>query len=309
VPNRLPKVATAAVIVAILLAATFLLSARTHIFLAAFAAVPIGSAISILRRRAWGAYGLALVELAQSVITPFALTETLAIRQLAINIAVGVLISALFFFAGRSLTAVGAQRGWRWPWIVLACLFTLPFFFFGAFTIPTAAMENTLLIGDYVVVRKLPRPTPQRNDLLVFRFPGDPKQVFVKRLIGVPGDRIQLKSDVVYRNGSALNEPYAVHKFTLPRRDSGNYPVDPATLPSVPGVEGARQMLRSDVVNGEIVVPPGKYFVLGDNRDNSLDSRYWGFVSTSEIIGKALLIYDSEGPDKRVRWNRLFKRL
>ncbi len=106
------------------------------------------------------------------------------------------------------------------------------------------------------------------------------------RVIGIPGDRIGISDNVVYRNGMALDEPYAVH--TIDKFGDGK-----------------------PVLNGELVVPEGKYFVLGDNRDHSRDSRDWGFVDSGDLIGKPLLIYDSENqsPDHRIRWNRLFKLL
>ena len=172
-----------------------------------------------------------------------------------------------------------------------------------AFVIPTGSMEDTLLIGDHLLVDKLayapagavsqyflPYEEPKHGDIIVFRYPADISQTFVKRVIGVPGDHLKMVNRTIYRNGAAVNEPYVYHKFPYePYRD--NFPGD--ALQSAEGLQSQLQhdMLEHHVVNGEIVVPPASYFAMGDNRDNSLDSRYWGFVPRDNIIGKPLLIY------------------
>jgi signal peptidase I len=172
-----------------------------------------------------------------------------------------------------------------------------------AFVIPSGSMEDTLLIGDHLLVDKLayapagsfskyilPYEEPKHGDIIVFRFPVDISQTFVKRVIGVPGDRLKMVNRVVYRNGVALNEPYVYHKFAYDAsRD--NFPGEPSVFPEGLQAQLQRDMLENHVVNGEIVVPANKYFAMGDNRDNSLDSRYWGFVPRDNIIGKPLMIY------------------
>jgi signal peptidase I len=172
-----------------------------------------------------------------------------------------------------------------------------------AFVIPTGSMEDTLLIGDHLLVDKLayapsgsiskyllPYEEPKHGDIIVFRFPGDISQTFVKRVIGVPGDRIKMVDRLVYRNGVPLYEPYVYHKsYPEPMRD--NFPHDPIPIEYPKGEALQRDMLENHVVNGEVVVPPDFYFAMGDNRDDSLDSRYWGFVPRDNIIGKPLLIY------------------
>lgn len=171
-----------------------------------------------------------------------------------------------------------------------------------AFVIPTGSMEDTLLIGDHLLVDKLayapggpvskyllPYEQPKHGDIIVFRYPADITQTFVKRVVGVPGDRLKMINRVVYRNGVQLNEPYVYHKLTYDEtRD--NFPGEPLPYGGLQG-DLQRDMLEHHVVNGEIVVPPDSYFAMGDNRDNSLDSRYWGFVPRENIIGKPLLIY------------------
>jgi signal peptidase I len=179
-----------------------------------------------------------------------------------------------------------------------------------AFVIPTGSMEDNLLVGDHLLVDKLayapPGPlskyllpyTPlKRGDIIVFRFPGDIKQTFVKRVIGVPGDRIRIENKQVFVNGKPYDEPYKVHKTPYIDSYRDNFPSPPNTRVD----EKAIRMLEENVVNGEVVVPPDCYFAMGDNRDSSLDSRYWGFVPRANIIGKPLIVYWSyDAPTERL---------
>jgi signal peptidase I len=289
------------------------------------AVLPIAAGVTILRRRAWGGYGFALVALTQVLMMLLLLVDSsIPARQAWLTAIFGVAFGSLFYFAGKALSRAGAKAGARWPWIGLALAFSVPLLFVRPYVMPSGSMENTLLIGDRMLVRVFPRPTPKRGDLIVFHYPLDRKQVFVKRIIGVPGDRIRMKDRVVYLNGAALTEPYVIHQFPADAsRDNLPSGLYDRALAGVPGLLAARtEMLQDHVVNGELVVPAGNYFVLGDNRDNSLDSRYWGFLELSEMIGKPFLIYDSEAgtvaevgmePAKstgtHTRWNRLFKLL
>jgi signal peptidase I len=169
-----------------------------------------------------------------------------------------------------------------------------------AYVIPTGSMEDTLLIGDHLLVDKLayapagpiskyllPYTEVRRGDIIVFRYPVDIRQTFVKRVVGEPGDRIRIVNKQVYRNGAPAGEPFKFHKtdYVAPYRD--NFPNEPDVMVD----RGALDMLEHHVTNGEVVVPPNSYFAMGDNRDNSLDSRYWGFVPRENIIGKPLIIY------------------
>ena len=169
-----------------------------------------------------------------------------------------------------------------------------------AFVIPTGSMEDTLLVGDHLLVDKLayapagpvskhllPYSEVKRGDIIVFRYPIDIRQTFVKRAIGVPGDHIRVEKKHVILNGKMLNEPYVVHKTEYIDSYRDNFPGDP----NVPLYPPAQVMLEKDVQHGEVVVPPDHYFAMGDNRDSSLDSRYWGFVPRENIIGKPLIIY------------------
>lgn len=169
-----------------------------------------------------------------------------------------------------------------------------------AFVIPTGSMENNLLVGDHLLVDKLayapagpmskyllPYQEIRRGDIVVFRYPVDIKQTFVKRVIGIPGDRIRIVNKQLIRNGKPVHEPYKIHKTEYTDSYRDNFP----STPYLPVSEGAIEMLQKHVVNGELVVPENAFFVMGDNRDNSLDSRFWGFVPRANIIGKPLIIY------------------
>jgi signal peptidase I len=194
-----------------------------------------------------------------------------------------------------------AERGFIAEWTV-----TIILLLFGttnlvqAFVIPTGSMEDTLLVGDHLLVDKLayapsghisshllPYLDVKRGDIIVFRYPVDIRQTFVKRAIGVPGDRIRLVHKQLMLNGKLEDEPYVYHKTSYLDSYRDNFPSDP----NVHIAPAAMDMLVNHVVSGEVVVPPGYIFAMGDNRDSSLDSRYWGFVPRENIIGKPLLIY------------------
>jgi signal peptidase I len=175
-----------------------------------------------------------------------------------------------------------------------------------AFEIPSSSMEDTLLIGDHVFVNRiqfapktswvgplLPYREVRRGDIVVFLHP-DPHDAgiyVVKRIIGVPGDRIHLRNGVVYRNGEALIEPYVLHDADNPNESYRN------NFPAVPPSDEYGVYpnwivdLASHVEGGDLVVPPGHYFAMGDHRGVSLDSRYWGFIPQENVIGRPMFIY------------------
>jgi signal peptidase I len=179
-----------------------------------------------------------------------------------------------------------------------------------AFKIPTGSMENNLLIGDHLLVNKfvfaptlsaaeaavLPIDAMRRGDIAVFKYPEDPERDFIKRVIGLPGETIEVRNKMVFIDGKPLDEPY-VH-FLVPPGENGAHDFD----------------VR--VSYGPVTVPEGHYFMMGDNRDNSQDSRYWGFLPRHYVKGKALFVYFSFGenqPDAgnvlNVRWGRLFHQI
>ena len=170
-----------------------------------------------------------------------------------------------------------------------------------AFQIPSASMERTLLVGDYLLVDKLHYGPPgiwdfllpyrpiRRGDIVVFRYPVKPSDHFVKRVIGLPGDRVHLERKRVYVNGKPLTEPYLHLRRGSFEDFRDNFPASPGPFADV--TASWFLQMRTLVRNGELEVPANSYFVLGDNRDNSLDSRYWGLVPKENVIGRPLLIY------------------
>jgi signal peptidase I len=169
-----------------------------------------------------------------------------------------------------------------------------------AYVIPTGSMESTLMVGDHMLVdrmayadsglfgrRILPYRDVERGDVIAFLYPEDTRQTYVKRVIGLPGDRIRLEDGRVIRNGRRLREPYTQHIATRHDLYRDDFPQSPEWSTTPRG----RDMFEHHVRDGEVVVPPGMLFALGDNRDNSADSRYWGFVPRSYVVGKPLVVY------------------
>jgi signal peptidase I len=177
-------------------------------------------------------------------------------------------------------------------------------FVFQTTRIPSASMVPTLRVGDLLVVDKqsftsrnthdpftylLPPTDVHRGDLAVFRFPPDPDQDLVKRVVGLPGDRLRLHKGILFLNGLPLVEPYATHSPFDFNSFRDTFPDFHATDPSLDPLWWAT--MRRIVRAGELTVPPDEVFVLGDNRDNSEDSRYWGFVPTRNMVGRPLFVY------------------
>jgi len=192
-----------------------------------------------------------------------------------------------------------------------------------AFEIPSSSMEKTLLIGDHVFVNRvqfapqthwmglLPYRSIQRQDIVVFLSPAEPGLYVVKRIIGVPGDRIHLRDGAVYRNGEKLDEPYVIHSRREPYdpyRD--NFPaVPPAESMATPTPDWELH-LRENIQGDDLVVPPGGYFAMGDNRDVSYDSRYWGFIPQDNVIGRPMFVYWSfETPPDQYKQTQISDRL
>jgi signal peptidase I len=182
-----------------------------------------------------------------------------------------------------------------------------------AFKIPTPSMENNLLVGDHLLVNKfafgsrgsildtvLPFREVGRGDIIVFRYPKDLTKHYVKRVVGLPGDHLKIVDKQVFVNGALLDESYKMHTsppgaYADPFRDF--FPPRPHPGRRYGGVDQNPYWYEDYVDTDEILVPDGFYFAMGDNRDNSSDSRYWGFVPRREIVGKALVIYWSYETD------------
>jgi signal peptidase I len=315
----LPKLAWLAAVIALLNAAYLIFAALSgQIFVALpLALIPLMAGIGILRRNIWSARGFALFQFCEIVLVLFlGVRSTLTPADRASLIAsafLTLLLAALFFLAARSLARAEGKPGRPQPWIAVSVFFVLPWFFLQAFSIPSAAMEDTLLVGDSVLVQRWPKPVGVRGDVIVFPHPLDPHEDYVKRIVGVSGDRLRIANKILYRNGAPVIESYAIHKATYVDYYRDNFPSQPNTPLQSP----AQDMLASHAVDGEVVVPAGKYFVMGDNRDDSLDSRYFGFVDAATVLGKPILVYnsidrptsDTFNPQRRgrVRWSRLFR--
>ncbi|MDR0788006.1 MAG: signal peptidase I [Gemmatimonadota bacterium] len=220
----------------------------------------------------------------------------------------------------------------RWIWegfrvfsTAIVLFLAVRIFLVEAFKIPTGSMEGTLLVGDFLLVNKavygaelpgtavrLPGFTePRRNDVVVFFPPHEPTRNYVKRLVGVPHDTLEMRNKILYINGKPQYEPYIRHldRFTEPSDErmmwQREYLVGPTR--DQDGYEPTRDSW------GPIEVPDGKYFALGDNRDNSEDSRYWGFVDAASIHGRPMFVYYSFARDPLrpfswltdVRWRRI----
>ncbi len=187
--------------------------------------------------------------------------------------------------------------------------------------IPSSSMEPTMLVGDFVLVNKqvfavpghwrwlLPYRDPHHDDIIVFHYPVDPGELLVKRVIALPDDRIHLHAGRVVLNGSAVAEPFTVYSTA----ENSSYRDEFPTLQRAdPAVEASWWIeLRHRMRAGELPVPVGRYFAMGDNRNNSQDSRFWGFVQRDTIVGEPLLVYlsvdRSDGaPRGHLRWQRTF---
>jgi len=170
-----------------------------------------------------------------------------------------------------------------------------------AFQIPSESMENTLLIGDYLLVNKLryggskvanwlmPYREVRRGDIVVFHYPINPSQHFVKRVVGVPGDHVHLVNRQVWVNGLPIRESYVRYSSPVHNVFRDDFPKLDYVDPGLAALWF--EHLKDYVQHGDLVVPKGQYFVMGDNRDESSDSRYWGFVPRENIIGSPWLIY------------------
>ncbi len=248
---------------------------------------------------------------------------------------------------GRTLAPRALRLSWLWEWAkvfpaAVLLFLVLRTFFVEAYKIPSGSMERTLLVGDFLLVNKLVYGaeipfvgtrlpairTPKRGDVVVFEFPTDPSKNFVKRLVGLPGDTLAMRDGALIRNGQPQDERYVVH--SEPGVDPVNDEFRWQRSHLIKSAVAASAVAASASVAidaytpgtgyrpsrnnwGPLVVPVHHFFVLGDNRDNSLDSRYWGFVPDRFLRGTPLIVYYSFTPDSttavpwitRIRWARV----
>jgi signal peptidase I len=274
-----------------------------------FSGVNTAFAWGLKRRQRWTAVAwLAFLLLP----IPFAVRPgSVSGRQLISSVVLQLSVAGLAAGAALELWRDRTSSRTAWPWAagvvaLLAFLLCLhPYY------LPTSSMEPTLLQGDYILTLNRIWGAPQRDELVVFRNPANAQDIWIKRVAAVPGDRLRIVNKQLYRNGTPVAEPYAVHETSYIDSFRDNFPSEP----NAPLQAGGQAMLANDVRNGEVVVPAGQYFLMGDNRDNSLDSRYFGFVSADNIIGRPCLIYASytvrgqatHRTAFNTRWNRLFK--
>lgn len=216
-----------------------------------------------------------------------------------------------------------------WEWskslsLAIVLFLLVRAFFVEAFKIPSGSMEGTLLVGDFLLVNKLVYGAevplthkrlpavraPALGDVVVFRWPNDTDKHFVKRLVGLPGDTVEMHAGMLWRNGAEVLEPFVRRSLPLSSETSDEFRWQRDYLIPDAGARGYNPT-RNDW--GPLVVPAEHYFVLGDNRDRSADSRYWGFVPDSLMRGTPMFVYYSYEPDTaksfdwltRVRWTRL----
>lgn len=197
-----------------------------------------------------------------------------------------------------------------WGEVIESVLITIVLALFGttfiaqAYKIPSESMEPTLLVGDHLLVNKfiyggrgawyeklLPYRDIRRGDIIVFRYPYSDHANYVKRVIGLPGDRVRIVEGRVFIDGEPLFEPYVQHDAIYADPFAENFPPAGRSYLAIGLNSNWARYLLTQVRDGALVVPPGKYFVMGDNRDRSADSRYWGFVDRAAVIGRPMFIY------------------
>lgn len=213
--------------------------------------------------------------------------------------------------------------------VALLLFFLVRAFLVEAFKIPSGSMEGTLLVGDFLLVNKLlygaeipftnaqlpAVRAPERGDVIVFQYPADLSKNFVKRLVGLPGDTLAMRDGVLYLDGRPQNERYVSHSEPGVDPVAEDFRWQRNYLVRTAEASGGFHPSRNNW--GPLVVPERNFFVLGDNRDNSLDSRYWGFVADSLLRGRPMFVYYSYAPEAsddlawltRIRWSRLGERI
>lgn len=307
-----------AIIAAVLMAFLSLLNA---IFKNPVIAIPQSviaalAALGLTDGDVWAGYGFALFLGCATAAKVYASlpVESLANPYFLATAIVPLAIAALAFLAGKALAARGARSPTGpIPWLALAAIPLSLAAFLHLVVISSTSMEPTLFRGDTIAVRRAGAASIRRGDLLVYREPAK-QDVLVKRVVGIGGDRIHLDRKTLHLNGRPIYEPYVLQTGYLDQyRD--NFPVGDINVPLSPGMKA---QLQQQVRDGEFVVPAQTFFVLGDNRDRALDSRYSGVIPATAVVGKAWVVFFSADlpGDSAVhnvlvcaRWNRVLKRL
>jgi signal peptidase I len=224
----------------------------------------------------------------------------------------------------ESTTKKSFYKEWIEPFLIAAVIaLFIRQFGVEAFKIPSGSMKPTLTIGDHLLVNKFiygPRipftdsrifawKVPKRGDIIVFKYPEDESKDFIKRVVGVPGDRIEIRKGTLFINDQPVQVANAEEYVDKEQRGENRFDIKAKVMEEQLGaVKHFIQYLRDQSGNnfGPILVPKESVFVMGDNRDNSQDSRFWGFVKYNKILGRALIIYWSwDGADRWVRWERI----
>lgn len=246
----------------------------------------------------------------------FALSVAIGARraELTLGMAAGLIVMAVVFVsiavllwrAGRAVSPFRIPAAAFWI-LVSAATVAFPLTF-QPFVVHSTGMENTILWGDQLLVRTIGLNSPARNDIIAFHYPLDRRQSFIKRVVALPGDRVRIDNKRLFVNGVQAAEPFAIHRAQSTDEFRDNFPRNPETARTVNAAWAAS--LAAGQANGEVTVPPGKLFVMGDDRDNSLDSRYWGFVDRADVMGKVFVVYYSADANTgAVRWARLLHRI
>lgn len=265
------------------------------------------AAIGLARRIPWAGFGYALFQTSYvlGVVIDTALLRgiqrppVLAVGSLALTLGV----AALALFAGRALVRQGHPPGARVPWMVVSAIPILLLTFCSPMVSPTNSMEPTILKGDRILIRRSGPSHIRRGDLIAYRDPSDNRAIFIKRVLALPGESVHLDYKTLYVQGKPVTEPYVAYRANRPDSYRDNFPN--GEFPDALKLR-VRQEIQSQIKAGEFIVPPNMFFVLGDNRDNSFDSRYEGAIPAANIIGKPMFVYFSSVGNKPL-WNRLFK--
>ena len=246
-------------------------------------------AVGIKRGDAWSGYGLALFLCCSTAAAIFAVSRIGSLQNpyLLTGAIVPLVAGAFAFLAGKELASQDSpSKSSSVGWVLASIIPVALSVFFSLLKMPTASMEPTIQPGDNIVMRSESASSVKRGDLVVYREPVK-QAIFVKRIVGIGGDRVHLDHKILYLNGRAIDEPYVLHNTKYLDQYRDNFPLGELGIPLS---KEMHEQLANQVRDGDFVVPSGTFFLLGDNRDLSLDSRYTGVIPASAILGEAWLV-------------------